>query len=82
MGAASPYPLMVGAALPHPLKVGLWASLMAINDGFQNFEILELQISSKKIPQFYQGCSLIFLDLIQVILSNKMKKYGLPGPKP
>ena len=30
---------------------------------------------------FFQGCSLIFLDLIKVFWSNKMKKYGLPGPK-
>ena len=54
VGAAPPTPpLMVGAAPPHPFKVGLWASLMAINDGFQNFEILELQISSKQyFPNF------------------------------
>ena len=31
--------------------------------------------------RFFPGCSLIFLDLFQVILCNKMKKYGLPGPK-
>ena len=43
--------------------------------------ILEFQISSKICSQLFPGCSLIFLDLIQVILSNKMKKYGLPEPK-
>ena len=35
----------------------------------------------KYFPHFFQGRSLIFLDLIQVILSNQMKKYGLPEPK-
>ena len=44
-------------------------------------KFLSFRIPQKCVPIFVQGCSLIFLDLIQVILSNKMKKYGLPEPK-
>ena len=47
--------------------------------GFQNFEISEFQISSKNISPFFQGCSLIFLDLIQIILSNKIESLLLAG---
>ena len=34
----------------------------------------------KCFPIFSRDVPWFFLDLIQVILSNKMKKYGLPGP--
>ena len=44
-------------------------------------KFLRFGIRRKIFSQKIQGCSLIFLDLIQVILSNKMKKYGLPEPK-
>ena len=44
-------------------------------------KILSFRCLRKMFFHFFQGCSLIFLDLIQVILSNKMKKYGLPEPK-
>ena len=43
-------------------------------------KFLKFRILRKYFP-FFQGCSLIFLDLVQVIPQNKMKKYGLPGPK-
>ena len=62
------------------------------NSKFQKFKKWTLKVSkiskflSFRIPQklfshFFQGCSLIFLDSIQVFWSNKMKKYGLPEPK-
>ena len=47
----------------------------------KNSKFLSFRIPQKRFSHFFQGCSLIFLDLIQVILSNKMKKYGLPEPK-
>ena len=61
------------------------------NSEFQRFKKWKAKVSKiskflsfifrrKIFPHFVQGCSLIFLDLIQVILSNKLKKYGLPEP--
>ena len=44
-------------------------------------KFLSFRIIQKIFSHFVQGCSLIFFDFIQVILLNKMKKYGLPGSK-
>ena len=63
-----------------------------MNSEFQKFKkwtvkvsgiskFLSFRFSQKMFSQFFQGCSLIFLDLIEVFWFNKMKKYGLPGPK-
>ena len=39
------------------------------------------EFSEECFPIFSRDVPWFFLDLIQVILSNKMKKYGLPEPK-
>ena len=44
------------------------------NSWVSDFVEISFPISSRDVPWF-------FLELIQIILSNKMKKYGLPGPK-
>ena len=62
------------------------------NSEFQKFKTWTPKVSNiskflsfrflRKICSIFPGMFPDFLDLIQVILSNKMKKYGLPGPKP
>ena len=44
-------------------------------------KLLSFIFLRKMFAHFFQGCSLIFLALIQIFWSDKMKKYGLPGPK-
>ena len=65
-----------GSILGKILSVGMWELKSSKISKFLKFRILRKMFSQK-----IQGCSLIFLDLIQVILFNKMKKYGLPEPK-
>ena len=43
-------------------------------------KFMRFRIIRKIFFHFSQGRSLIFLDLIQVFWSNKMKKYGPPRP--
>ena len=52
------------------------------NANVSNISKLSSCIFLRKIfSQCSQGCSLFFLDSIEVFWFNKMKKYGLPGPK-
>ena len=44
-------------------------------------KFLSFRFSQQNIFPFFPGMLWFFLDLIEVILSNKMKKYGLPEPK-
>ena len=47
----------------------------------KNSKILKFRFLRKMFSPFSRDVPWFFLDLIQVILSNKLKKYGLPGPK-
>ena len=42
---------------------------------------LSFRFPQKCFPNFSRDVHWFFLDLIEVFWSNKMKKYGLPGPK-
>ena len=48
---------------------------------FPKFQKIEYFNSHISIDNISPGCSQIFLDFFQIILLNKMKKYGLSGPK-
>ena len=49
--------------------------------GTQDFQKKRKNESRISIDNIFPGCSLIFLDLFEVIWYNEMKKYGAPGPK-